>query len=416
MTARTTLPSASMSVRILHVATRHRVGGAERNLLYTVSRQVARGFEVHVAVGTEDLEANFRPSIRIHPIGSLVREVSPTCDRRATRDLRTLMRTHRFDVVHTHQSKAGAVGRVAARGIVPIVLHTVHMASFGPAYGRARSAVFLSLERRLARFTEKMVFVGSDLQRRYIAAGVVSSNRSVIIRSPIANLESLLRLRDNKGDHGRRARATLGIPPERKVILMVGALDRRKRHALALTALAPLMLEGETDVLIAGQGPELPALKTLCRRIGVADRVKFAGFVGDVTPLYAVADLFVHVSTLEGVPQSVVQATTAGVPVVATEADGVREATSGPPHATILPADGRGLLETARGALTTSHFVPAPAGLVKDWLPWRVDSHLRELHDWMEDRVDRRPSARSLDPYVATPSPPPWTAQESAVR
>src|ERR1700759_3592938 len=131
-----------MSVRILHIATRHRVGGAERNLLYTVSRQAARGFEVHVAVGTEDLEADFRPPIRFHPVGALVREVSPTCDRRATRDLRMLMRTQRFDVVHTHQSKAGAVGRVAALGIAPIVLHTAHMASFGPAYGRARSAVF----------------------------------------------------------------------------------------------------------------------------------------------------------------------------------------------------------------------------------------------------------------------------------
>src|SRR6185437_5767376 len=201
-------------------------------------------------------------------------------------------------------------------GIVPIVLHTVHMASFGPAYGRARSAVFLALERRLARFTEKIVFVGSDLQHRYVTAKVVGPDRSVIIRSPIANLTSLLRLRDQPAEHGRRARATLGIPAERKVILMVGALDRRKRHALAVTALAPLLLEGETDVLIAGQGPERAALETLCRGIGVADRVKFAGFVGDVAPLYAAADLFVHVSTLEGVPQSVVQATAAGVPVI----------------------------------------------------------------------------------------------------
>src|SRR5437763_16414839 len=127
-----------MGLRILHVATRHRVGGAERNLLYTVSRELERGFEVHVAVGTSDLRTDFPPGVRLYPLPDLVRAVSPAADRRALNRIKSLIRTERFDVVHTHQSKAGALGRAAARGLVPVVLHTVHMSSFGPAYGRAQ--------------------------------------------------------------------------------------------------------------------------------------------------------------------------------------------------------------------------------------------------------------------------------------
>jgi glycosyltransferase involved in cell wall biosynthesis len=379
-----------MSVRILHVATRHRVGGAERNLLHTVARQLDREFQVHVAVGTEDLELDFPPRTRIHPLPCLVREVAPGCDRRAVRDVRALVRDHGFDVVHTHQSKAGAVGRLASRALAPIIVHTVHMASFGPAYGRVQSAVFLALERRLARFTDMFVFVGTDLQRRYAAAGVAAPDRSTVIRSPIVNLESLIALRECRNQQKGRARAAIGIPGERRVILMVGALDPRKRHGLALTTLAPLLRQGKTQVLIAGQGPERHAIEVLCRRLGVSDAIQLLGFVADVTPLYAAADVFVQASALEGLPQTIVQAIAAGLPVIATEVDGVREVASHPPHVTILPPDGQGLLAAVRARLSATDFSPAAPELVTDWRSDVVDAHLDRLHDWIEHRLGHR--------------------------
>jgi glycosyltransferase involved in cell wall biosynthesis len=405
-----------MNVRILHVATRHRVGGAERNLLYTIRRQLGRGFDVHVAVGTEELEADFPPQARIHPLPKLVRDVSPPDDWRAMRYLRALIRAYRFDVVHTHQSKAGVVGRAAACGLAPTIVHTVHMASFGPMYGPIPSAVFLTLERRLARITDRFVFVGAELLRRYVAARVARPDRSMIVHSPITNLESLVGLRDSSGDQKARARAAIGIPAEGHVVLMVGALDRRKRHALAIRTLAPLLREGKTEVLIAGQGPERGAIEILCRELGVADSVRLLGFVRDVTTLYASADVFVHTSTLEGVPQTVVQAIAAGVPVIATEVDGVREATPGLPHVTILPADGRWLLETVRARIDARDFDPAPPEFVKGWLPNTVDAGLGELHDWMEYRVGRRRADADLSPDGPIPPPSTFPTKELAIR
>jgi glycosyltransferase involved in cell wall biosynthesis len=394
-----------MAVRILHVATRHRVGGAERNLLHTISRQLTRGFEVHVAVGTESLEIDFPRGTEVHPLPTLVREVSPAADWQAKRAVQKLIRAGGFDVVHTHQSKAGAVGRMAARGLGTTVVHTVHMASFGPAYGSVQSAIFLNFERRLAQYTDKLVFVGADLRRRYVAARVAPRERSIIIRSPIANLRALIGLRRGRHDHRRSARTAMGIPTERHVVLMVGALDRRKRHALSITALAPLLREGSTEVLIAGQGAQRGPLETLCRDLGVADSVKFLGFVRDVTPLFAAANVFVHVSTLEGVPQAVVQAVAAGVPTVATEVDGVREVAA-PPHVTILQPNGQGLLNAVRDALAAGDFPAARPELVEGWLPRSVDARLREFNDWIEGRVNggRRNSAPRTPASRSRPS------------
>jgi glycosyltransferase involved in cell wall biosynthesis len=372
-----------MGIRILHVATRHRVGGAERNLLHTVSRELERGFDVHVAVGTSELRADFPPGVRLHALPDLVRAVSPSADRRALRSIRRLVRANRFDVVHTHQSKAGALGRAAARGLVPVVLHTVHMSSFGPAYGRTRSAVFRALERWLAGFTDKLIFVGTDLQRRYLRAGIGSPDRCVIVRSPIPNLGDLLELRHTSADQRRRARAALGIPNPRDVILSVAALDRRKRHDLAIKSLAPLLAGGQTQLLIAGEGLERSALERLCDRLGVRQWVRFMGFVADVKPLYAAADVLVQTSALEGVPQTVAQAVAAGVPVVATEVDGLCEVVSDS-HVTVLPPDGRHLLDAVRAALAAPAPPPAPAELVRPWLPESVDRQLAPVQDWLE--------------------------------
>lgn len=405
-----------MSLRILHVATRHRVGGAERNLLHTVSSQLDRGFDVHVAVGTDGLKRDFPSRTRLHPLPDLIRQVSPIADRRALRDLQALIRAYRFDVVHTHQSKAGAVGRAAARGVARVIVHTVHMASFGPAYGSLQSASFLALERWLARSTDRFVFVGAELQRRYVSARVARPDRSVIVRSPIMNLESLIALREHRARQRDDARVAIGVPAGSRVVLMVGALDGRKRHALAIKALAPLLAERKTQLVIAGEGPEREALETLCRELGVTPSVRFFGFAPDVKPLYGAADVLVQTSTLEGVPQTVVQAVAAGVPAIATDVDGVREAVPDPPHLWVLPPDGRGLAETVRARLSATPPSPAPRELLTPWLPETVDAHVSELNEWFEIRAGHRRAPLDAGGRLAAPLEATRANEEPAIR
>lgn len=382
-----------MSVRILHVATRHRVGGAERNLHHTVSAEVARGFQVHIAVGPEDLVQDFPPGVQLHQIAELVREVSPGDDARALRRLCALIRRHNFDVVHTHQSKAGVLGRLAAlTGRNPVIVHTVHMPSFGPGYAPVQDKLFRFVERALAARTDCSVFVGNDLMQRYLAAGAARTDRSRVIHSPIFNLDALIALRE-RGDFGfDRPRAAIGVPSHRPVILAVGALDPRKRHELLIRSLAPLLATGEATLLIAGQGPERARLEALKANLRLSDAVVLRGFVRDVLPLYAAADLFVQASTMEGVPQTIVQAVAAGVPVVVTDVDGVREVASGEPHVAVLSGDGSGLLDGVRAKLRTPRPEPEPAAALREWRPDHVSDRLARFHDWLATCVRSRRS------------------------
>jgi glycosyltransferase involved in cell wall biosynthesis len=399
-------------IRILHVATRHRLGGAERNLLHTVSRELDRGFDVHVAVGTDQLRDNFPAPVYLHPIPELVREVSPVADHHAVRSLRALMRAHTFDVVHTHQSKAGALGRRAAIGVVPHVVHTVHMASFGPGYGRARSAIFVRVERHLAAATDQFIFVGCDLRRRYITAGVASPRRSVVIRSPINELQPLIELRGRGHQSREGARVAIGVLAERRVILMVGALDQRKRHALVIEQLAPLLRQGQSQLVIAGDGPERRSLVQLCTRLGIARYVLFLGPVDNVIPLFAAAEVFVHASKLEGVAQAMVQALAAGVPVIATEVDGVGEVAPDGSHVSVLPSDGRGLLAMVTQRLSEPNPEPVPKHRLEPWLPACVDARLGVFHAGLEAQARPRPLRRAPVPQRSVSVPAPVAHEE----
>jgi glycosyltransferase involved in cell wall biosynthesis len=253
----------------LHVTTRHRRGGAERNLRYTTESELARQYDVHVAVGTEGFVDDFPPEVHRHPVEALVRDLSPVADARATAELRALIRAYGYDVVHTHQSKAGVLGRLAARTCSVTVVHTGHMASFGPGYGRGQSAAFLAAERACARATALFVFVGRDLLRRYVRAGAADPSRSHVIHSPIPSLSRIagLRRQRNQPRSGNRA----GGPP---LILAVGALDRRKRHALLLSELAHVLARGDARLAIAGEGPEMDTLRALRAQLGLDQAVQ----------------------------------------------------------------------------------------------------------------------------------------------
>jgi exopolysaccharide biosynthesis polyprenyl glycosylphosphotransferase len=379
--------TALAPVRILHIATRHRVGGAERNLRHTVATEIERGFEVDVAVGLDGLVQDFAPGARVHSIPELVRDPSPRADARALQRLRELIHTNDYDVVHTHQSKAGALGRLAARDRARVILHTVHMASFGPGYSAPQTMIFRRAEQMLARCTDRCVFVGRDVMRRYVAVGAADPDRSVVIPSPIPNLRALMALRNPSEVETEQRRRAIGVHDNRRVILAVAALDRRKRHAMMISALAPMLAAGDAVLVIVGEGPERNALEQLCTELEIREAVQFRGFVDDVAPLFAAADLFVHTSTLEGVSQSVVQAVAAGVPIVATEVDGLCEAALGEPHVTVLPRDGSALADTVGTRLHQPRPIPVSDDDLERWLPTRVDAELTKFQDWVEERV-----------------------------
>ncbi len=203
-----------LGIRVLHVITRLARGGAERRL-YDVIRAVpaehvvAMGRDSH-PVGIEDLLS--LPGVSESDLvrcPDLIRSVEPRSDLRAYRHLLGLMRDGSFDVIHTHESKAGLLGRVAARQTgVRLVYHSASMASFGPGYGPTASHVFAAVERASAPLVSRYFVVGRDLANR-LAANGVSRRRLEVIRSS-QDLRTFVPARPERGHRasgGSRARS-----------------------------------------------------------------------------------------------------------------------------------------------------------------------------------------------------------------
>lgn len=366
-------------MKVTHIVTRLGRGGTDDNVLHLAGWQRRNGHQASLVVG-ESSDTTRAPSwLPVEVVGGLVREPAPAADLRALRAVRRILVRERPDVVHTHQSKAGIVGRLAAVRRVPVTVHTVHMASFGPSYGRT-SRVFEGTERVCARFTDVFVSVGDELRDTYLDRGMGRPERFVVVRSPV-RLESFLAVRD-WGDERRRAgREGLGLPAGAAVLLSVGFLERRKRHDLLLRRLRPLLGSGRAVLVVAGTGERLPELEGLARELGVDSSVRFLGHVDGVEEVFGVADVLVHTSAVEGVPQVVVQALAAGLPVVATETEGLREVPGSPVR--IVDRSGSELLSAVEAAISRPD-APVARERLEQWTEASIEGQIGELHGLLE--------------------------------
>lgn len=365
--------SASRRRRIAHICTRFVRGGAERNIEQVMLNELDRGAEVDLFLGAGSNPQLVPPDVRVQTIHDLRRSIRPIREVRALLAVRRLLRRGGYDVVHTHESKAGIIGRVAALGTGATVVHTVHMPSFGPAYGRVPSAVYKRLERMCGWWTDIFVVVGDELRELYLANGIGRPERFVIVRSPIA-IADLAGIRSRTRADIATARRRLAIDEDRETIVSVGRLEPRKRHMLVVEQLAGLLSNGR-QLVIAGEGPLHGQIEEVAARRGVAGAVHLVGHV-DVRDVFEAADVLVHASSCEGVPQVVIQALAAGVPVVATDAEGLREVNDAKIRIVDRAASGlvAGVLATLGAPCT-----PVPIEALRPWTQRDIAASLQEL-------------------------------------
>lgn len=348
-------------LRVLHVVTRYRRGGSEQRVRDFVS---ALAEAEHVVVVGDDSDAalaaeHLGVSVVAEP--NLVRAPRLDRDVRAVRALRTRLRRDPVDLVVTHQSKAGVVGRLAARlaGGIPVV-HSLSMASFGPGYGRAESTVFRAVERALAPVTSRYVVVGADLARRFEVAGV-ASRKLVIVRSA-APLPAT---------PPARVPSVAGVPDDRPVILCLGALEARKNPLDLVPLLAAVRTRiPDAFLAVAGEGPLADELTAAARHAGLGEHVAQLGFVKPVEPLLWRADALVLLSSAEGLPQVLIQAAAAGLPFVTYDVDGGREVVALGAAGEVVPL---GDVDAAAGALVRLLTTPPSRQRMVDVSSWDPD-------------------------------------------
>jgi glycosyltransferase involved in cell wall biosynthesis len=309
--------------RIVHLITRLEMGGAQQNTLFCVEHHDRARFAPGLwagAGGMLDARARTIADADVRILPWLTHPISPVSDLKAIGRLAAMLRD--VDLIHTHSSKAGIVGRAAARvARVPAVVHTVHGWSFNDEQPPPVRRAFVELERAAARITDRIVCVSRSDRDRGLAAGIGHASQYRIVRSGIDPALYVPRA-------GARERVRAEILASAADVV-VGSIANFKPQKGPLDLVEAARLAHRRNprlrFLIAGDGELRPKAEREVRRAGLEGRVHFLGWREDVGDLLAAMDLFALTSRFEGLPRAVLQAIAASVPVVATDTGGVAE-------------------------------------------------------------------------------------------
>jgi glycosyltransferase involved in cell wall biosynthesis len=318
-------------MKVVHVITRLILGGAQENTLYNCEDLIQRhGDDVTLITGPAegpegDLFERARrniPDVVVLP--ELKRSIDPKSDRASYRRLIEEIGKRKPDVVHTHSSKAGILGRAAAWKLhVQAVVHTVHGLPFHPSERWWKNRLYIFAERWAAKRCHKIITVADAMIDQAVAAGIAPREKFVTIPSGM-EVEPFL----NPPRAPAEVRKELGIAQDAVVVAKVARLFEYKGHDDVLDV-APELLRTRPNVrlLFIGGGVWRDRLEANVRSLGLADRVIFTGLVPSIRipELLHASDVIVHASYREGLARVLPQALISGKPVVSYDVDGARE-------------------------------------------------------------------------------------------
>lgn len=317
-------------MRTVHFITRLIIGGAQENTLLTVEDQFRDyGDEVTLITGPglgpegSLIARAERGGFDLRIISQLVRNIRPRADWQSYREFIKLLREIKPEVVHTHSSKAGILGRMAAAKLGIPVVHTIHGAAFHPYQIPLVNRVYASLERRAAKQSAKIISVCDAMTNHYLAANVGRPEQYVTIYSGM-EVEPFL----TPPKPREQVREELGFGPDDVVVGKIARLFHLKGHDDIVAAAAKVCDRfPNLKFLFVGDGILQDDIRRQIAAAGLTDRFVFTGLVPPdrVPELIHAMDIAVHASLREGLARVLPQALIAGKPVITYDIDGARE-------------------------------------------------------------------------------------------
>ena len=325
-------------IKVIHVITRFDKGGAAENTFLTVNGLDPNRYEVILIRGlsyesnmghseTRSVESCLedagRNGVRILTIPELVRRIYPLSDLRAFLKLIRIFREERPHIVHTHTSKAGLLGRWAARlAGVPVIIHTPHGHVFWGYFNKWETKIFIFLERLTATITDRIITLTGQEKKDHLRCHIAGEAKFAVIHSGV-DLSKF----SNLQVHGTEMKNKLGIPERTFVVGTVGRLTAIKGHKYLIEAARKILLtRPDMTFIFLGDGELMNDLKSQAASSGIYDKVKFLGWREDVAEVMFTFDLFVLPSLNEGMGKVLVEAMAMGKPIIATPVGGIPEA------------------------------------------------------------------------------------------
>jgi glycosyltransferase involved in cell wall biosynthesis len=329
-------------LRVLQLSAPLALAGAERVMLNFLQNYDAGALSVRVAsyLNHQRLDNSFTAELERQGIGCDKIPIGNTSLAWQVRQTVDAIKRHGIDVLHTHGYRSDFVGLISARVAGVPIVSTVH--GWTPVSLKLRG--YQALDRFCLKRFDAVVCVSTLLHQEFARLGV-RADRLVYLPNAVTVPQRIPGAREV-------ARRLLGIAPEEKIIVAVGRLSPEKGLDLLLEAFARQFGSGRgVRLMLVGDGPDLARLKSLAGRLGLQERVVFAGFCSQVADYYAAADLFVMSSHTEGFPMSLLEAMAWGLPALVTAVGGIPDIIDSGSDGFLVPAGDAVPLAGAMGKL-----------------------------------------------------------------
>jgi len=357
-----TSPIVEKRKRVLHIVGDSKFGGGAAVILRLAEMAQNDGHDVDIlSTDAEMREVFARHGVGLVYLDCIWRNIRPWRDLNGLLRLMRFLRASDYDLVHTHTSKGGFVGRIAARlAGIPHIIHTVHGFAFHEESSRTEIRLWSALERLASHACDQIVTVSEHHRGWALRLGIgrpdrihaipngLNSNR-VVSQSTVASV-----------------RASIGVEPQDLLLLSTGRLARQKglNDLIAAAPILTTQLKQPFKVVIAGDGPLRSRLEAQAAELGLKENVLFLGFRQDLGDLLAAADVVVLPSLWEGLSISLLEAMAAGKAIVTTTIGSNCEATHQGDAALLVPPHDPRALAVAIETLATNHELAKAKGNV----------------------------------------------------
>jgi len=325
-------------IRVLHIITRFDKGGSAQNTFLTLLGLKKQNFQPSIVAGLslesemkhEEVKENEKDIQRLELEGIefircpfLVRRIAIIKDLKAFFDIRRILKKNKPSIVHTHTSKAGLLGRLAAKlAQIPVIVHTPHGHVFFGYFGPFKTKIFIILEKLASLITDRIVALSEREKQDSARFKIANEDKFVVIHSGV----ELDRFKELTSSEKQNFKKELGIPENSLIVGTVGRLEPVKGPEFLIKAAKYIISKyPNTFFIFTGEGYLRENLEEQAFELGVENNFIFLGWRADVTKIISIYDVFVLPSLNEGMGRVLVEAMALGKPIVASNVGGITD-------------------------------------------------------------------------------------------
>ncbi|MDR1952834.1 MAG: glycosyltransferase family 4 protein [Elusimicrobiota bacterium] len=308
--------------KVCYIITKLELGGAQKLALYVLENIDKKSFDTFLITGKGGiLDDEAALKTKLFSLSDFVREISPLKDIKTLIEIYSILKKEKPDIVHTHSSKAGILGRIAAKlAGVKMIVHTIHGYGFNETQNRFVKYLFIFIERFCSLFSDKLICVAKEDIKKGLRYKIAKKNLFTVIRAGIdvkyyknfkPSIDFRNLLADGKND---------------SIVATIGPFKPQKNLKDFIKA-AAIVLDEIKNVrfIIVGDGEQRKEIEGLIKDLKIEKNISLLGWRKDIAGILYACDIFVMTSLWEGLPCAIVEAMCAQRPVVANAVDGVKE-------------------------------------------------------------------------------------------